>query len=67
LPQQILRHLYGIDDYAIGTHEAERAPNPDILGSCGQLSRRPARLQCLRNHQRWDSGRGLGQVRSHCH
>ena len=32
LPQQILRHLYGIDDYAIGTHEAKRAPNSDILG-----------------------------------
>jgi hypothetical protein len=32
LPQQILRHLYGIDDYAIGTHEANRAPNSDILG-----------------------------------
>jgi hypothetical protein len=30
LPQQILRHLYGIDDYAIGTHEAKRAPNSDI-------------------------------------
>jgi hypothetical protein len=25
LPQQILRHLYGIDDYAIGTHEAKQA------------------------------------------
>jgi hypothetical protein len=37
LPQQILRHLYGIDDYAIGTHEAERAPNPDILGRADSL------------------------------
>ena len=30
LPQQILRHLYGIDDYAIGTHEAKRAPNSGL-------------------------------------
>jgi hypothetical protein len=42
LPQQILRHLYSIDDYAIGTHEAKRAPNSDILGRATQLSRRPA-------------------------
>jgi hypothetical protein len=25
LPQQILRHLYGIDDYAIRIHEAKQA------------------------------------------
>ena len=31
LPQQILRHLDGIGDYAIGTHEAKRARNSDIL------------------------------------
>jgi len=50
LPQQILRHRYGIDDYAIGTHKAKRTPNSDILGRATQLSRRPARLQCLCNH-----------------
>jgi hypothetical protein len=50
LPQQILRHLYGIDDYAIGTHEAKRAPNSDTLGRATPLSCRPARLQCLCNH-----------------
>jgi hypothetical protein len=37
LPQQILRHLYGIDDYAIGTHGAKRAPNSDILGPAHSL------------------------------
>jgi hypothetical protein len=31
LPQQILRHLDGIDDSAIGSHEAKRARNSDIL------------------------------------
>src|SRR5262249_35048705 len=44
LPQQILRHLDGIDDYAIGTHEAKRARNSDILART-QFSRRHARLQ----------------------
>jgi len=37
LPQQILRHLYGIDDYAIGPHEAKRARNSDILGRAHSL------------------------------
>jgi hypothetical protein len=37
LPQQILRHLYGIDDYAIGTHEAKRARDSDILGRAHSL------------------------------
>ena len=37
LPQQILRHLDGIDDYAIGTHEAKRARNSDILARAPSL------------------------------
>jgi hypothetical protein len=37
LPQQILRHLYGIDDYAIGTHEAKRASAMTGRGFCSGL------------------------------
>ena len=37
LPQQILRHLDGIYDYAIGTHEAKRPRNSDILARAHSL------------------------------
>jgi len=51
LPQQILRHLDGVDNYAIGTHEAKRERNFGILARAHSLVADTLDFNMYANHQ----------------